>query len=79
MTLYFQLKDEAQLALKRMPASEQEALFMLRESVLCLFFSTQTLFFFLKQARCILHICESYASFYLDHVNINDMASKQIS
>ena len=76
MTLYFQLKDEAQLALKRMPASEQEALFMVRESVLCLFFST---FFFLKQARCILHICESYASFYLDHVNIKDVASKQIS
>jgi hypothetical protein len=46
MTLYFQLKDEAQLALKRMPASEQEALFMVRESVLCLFFCTQTLFFF---------------------------------
>jgi len=28
MTLYFQLKDEAQLALKRMPAAKQEALFM---------------------------------------------------
>jgi len=74
MTLYFQLKDAAQLALKRMPSSEQEALSMVRESVLCLFFSTQTLFFFLKQARCILHICESYASFYLDHVNIKDAA-----
>jgi len=34
-----QLKDAAQLALKKMPSSEQEALSMVRESVLCLFFS----------------------------------------
>jgi hypothetical protein len=39
MTLYFQLKDAAQLALKKMPSSEQEALSMVRESVLCLVFS----------------------------------------
>jgi len=45
MTLYLQLKDVAQLALKRMPSSEQEALSMVRESVLCLFFSTRTFFF----------------------------------
>jgi hypothetical protein len=48
MTLYFQLKDAAQLALKRMPSSEQEALSMVRESVLCLLFLLEL--FFLSEA-----------------------------
>ena len=44
-----------------------------------IFLYSNFIFFSLKQARCILHIGESYVSFYLDHVNIKDVASKQIS